>query len=122
MSVDLKTARDETPQIGHTTIRFKHAIAYAATEVVVMPFAGKFIALRLARQFDRYQPALFSQRFERPVDRGNAQARQVTLSRFKNFLWPQRTICFLKSLPDRFTLSRISFHVAPGGQINRRKR
>jgi len=122
MAVEQKAAGHKAPQIGHTTVRFEHAITYAAAEVVMVAFAGKFIALWLARQLDRYQPALFGQSFEGAVDRGDAQARHVALSGFKDFLRPQRTVRFLKSLPDRFTLSRISFHIAPGGQINRRQR
>jgi hypothetical protein len=45
MAVELKSTGHEPPQIGYTAACFEDAITGAATEVVMVPFAGNFIAL-----------------------------------------------------------------------------
>ncbi len=100
MTVELKTAGYQSSQISDTAVGFKHPVTGSATEMMMMPFAGDFVTLGLSRQLDRYEPALFSQAFERPVYGGDAQPRDVALSGIKHFMWPQWAVCFLEDLPN----------------------
>ena len=53
--------------------------AFVALKVMMMLFAGQFVAGRVARYFDRLQPSFLGQRLDVSVDRGNPNAWVVLL-------------------------------------------
>ena len=54
---------------------------FVALEVMVVLFAGQFVARYVARDFDRLQPSFLDQRLDVSVDRGNPNARVALLCR-----------------------------------------
>jgi hypothetical protein len=80
MSIDLEPLRYQAPQVAEAAINFVDAIAGVTAEVVVVTFAGHFVALRFAGKFDGRQPVLFDQSFEGPIHGRNTQGRNVSLS------------------------------------------
>ena len=59
MAFDTKTTRRKLLQIGETAADFKDTIAHPTAEMVVMPFAGNFIAQRFPRQRYGHEPLFF---------------------------------------------------------------
>jgi len=76
--------------------------------MVMMFFAGQFVARRVARYFDRLQPSFLNQRLDVSVYRGNPNAWVVLLCRPQNFFRRQRPIGFCKSLSNGSLLSGVS--------------
>jgi len=76
--------------------------------MVMMLFAGQFVARRVARYFDRLQPSFLNQRLDVSVHRGNPNTRMALLCRSENFFRRQRPIGFCKSLSNGNLLSGIS--------------
>ena len=74
----------------------------------MMLFAGHFVALGVARYFDRLQPSFLNQRLDVSVHRGNPNARMVLLCRSENFFRRQRSRGFCKSLSNGSLLSGVS--------------
>jgi len=81
---------------------------FVALEVMVVLFAGHFVARRIARYFDRLQPSFLDQRLDVSVHSGNPKASVVLLCRSENFFRRQRPIGFCKSLSNGSLLSGIS--------------
>jgi hypothetical protein len=54
---------------------------FVALEVMVVLFAGYFVARRVARDFDGLQPSFLNQRLDVSVHRGNPDTRMVLLCR-----------------------------------------
>ena len=67
-------------EFARAVFNLEDTIADAAVEMVMVPFARKFVAARLARKFDLPQPVIFDERLDRAVDRRNAEPRQPRLS------------------------------------------
>jgi len=76
--------------------------------MVMMFFAGQFVARRVARYFDRLQPSFLNQRLDVSVHRGNPNTRMVLLCRSENFFRRQRPVCSCKSLSNGSLLSGVS--------------
>jgi hypothetical protein len=81
---------------------------FVALEVMVVLFAGEFVARCIAKDFDRLQPSFLDQGLDVSVDRGNPNARVVLLCRPENFFRRQRPIGFCKSLSNGSLLSGVS--------------
>jgi hypothetical protein len=77
-------------------------------EVMMMLFAGHFVARGIARYFDRLQPSFLDQRLDVSVDRGNPNAWVELLCRSENFFRGQRPIGFCKSLSNGGLLPGVS--------------
>jgi hypothetical protein len=81
---------------------------FVALEVMVVLFAGQFVARCVARHFDRLQPSFLDQSLDVSVYRGNPNAWLVVLCRSENFFRRQRPIGFCKSLSNGSLLSGVS--------------
>ncbi|HVT99909.1 MAG TPA: hypothetical protein VHE33_20585, partial [Acidobacteriaceae bacterium] len=81
---------------------------FVALEVMMMLFAGHFVARSIARQFNRLQPSLLNQRLDVSVHRGNSNARVELLRRSESFFRRQRPIGFRKSLSNGSLLSGVT--------------
>jgi len=82
--------------------------ALVALEVMMMLFAGHFVARRVARYFDRLQPSFLHQRLDVSVHRGNSNAWVVLLGQSQRFFRRQRPTGFCKSLSNGSLLSGVS--------------
>lgn len=69
-----------------------------------------FVAWRMTRQRNRHDAPFVNKRLNRAVDRGNSQPAHMNLGTFMDFLRTHRTIHGPDKLPDRFSLSRTTFH------------
>lgn len=65
------------------------AAAVTAMEVVVMAFAGDFVAGGLAGNFDRGEPAIGNKGVDVAIDRGNADALHDALGGGEGLVWRQ---------------------------------
>ena len=84
------------------------AAAVPAMKVVVVAFAGDFIARRLAGDLDGREPAIGDERVDVAIDGGHADILHDALGRGKCFVWREGTCGELKGGPDGIFLAGFS--------------
>jgi hypothetical protein len=90
---------------------FVHALALAASEVVVVLLARGLVSRRLARELHDLQPFLFHESLDRPVDRRDAEPWRTRHRCVEHLTRGQRTTRLHKHRSDRLALPGLSFHV-----------
>jgi hypothetical protein len=74
MRGEQESSRDHLPKIAGTHFQLEHLPAGVAVEVVMMLFAGPFIAGRLSGKVNRDQPAFLDKGLEVAIDGGDADS------------------------------------------------
>ena len=86
MAVHLKAIRRELLQVARAVVYVVHLVAKCAVEMVVVVVVRGLIAGVLARQVHRANQAVFYQRFDIAVHRGDTHARRLGRCGIQNFL------------------------------------
>jgi hypothetical protein len=79
-------------ELAGTALEIVHAATGSAGEMVMMAFAGQFVAAGLAGYFDNRQPLLFQEQFKSPVNGRDADIWNRLLGILQDFLGRKRTI------------------------------
>jgi hypothetical protein len=87
---------------------FEDALAVAAGEMVVVLFAGDFVAGGLAGKFNRGEPAFFEEGFDVAVNGGDADALDVGLGKFEDLKGPERAADAFKDFADGRLLAGVA--------------
>lgn len=110
MPFEQEAARNHSRDAGRASLQLEHSPASTARKMVVMRFPRRFIAARFSGRIHRHKCALVTKRFQRPIHRCDAHARNLALRTRQNLLRREGTGGLLKYLANGATLCRITFH------------
>ena len=111
MSGDTKPFRKFEFRRRKASLQVKNLAARIAMEVVMMFFAGYFVAGFIARHVHRLQPFFYHQILNISIDRGDSEASMMTPGGLESLIRSQRSVRFDECLADRRLLSCIAlFH------------
>ncbi len=86
MAVHLKAIRRELLQVARAVVYVVHLVAKCAVEMVMVVVVRCLVAGVFARQVDRANQAIFKQRLDVAVHRGDTHARRLCRCGIQNFL------------------------------------
>ena len=86
MAVHLKAIRSELLQVARAVVYVVHLVAKCAVEMVMVVVVRCLVAGVFARQVDRANQAVFKQRLDVAVHRGDAHAWCLCRCGIQNFL------------------------------------
>ena len=96
-------------QLADAALDIKHFAATSAVKVVVVADVCQFVARRITRQLNCFEPAFFDQCFNIAIDRGDPQRGGIDMGLFEHFLWRKRSGCASEGYANGATLIRFSF-------------
>jgi hypothetical protein len=104
---ELESARHEPAEIPEAGLRFEHAPALLALEMVMMPFSGQLEARCLAGETDRDHDPLFSEGLDGTVNGGDTEAVLLRLRGTVDLFDRHRTIGAAQHIMNRLQLSGV---------------
>ncbi len=110
MCLRLETFGSQGFDVLDTAGHIKYPLTFPAAKMVMMPFAGGFIAGGFARDLDGADDAFFVEAVERTIDCGDANGRHLFGSALENFLRRKRSGGFCKDLTNYFGLAGLPDH------------
>lgn len=119
VAFELETFRGQLGEITGAGVDVENAIAGAATEMVMVVFAGQLVAARLARQLDLVQPPLVEQSANVAVDGSDSEPGNAVLGGSKDFIRSDRTIDFGEDFANRGTLTGLALEAGHPLHYNR---
>lgn len=113
--LEFETFWREVGEIAGALLDFKHLAAGAAVEVVMVRFAGDFVARGLTGHFDLHDSAIGDEGFQRAIDGGHAHAAHATLGKIEDLASGNRTMRLGNDRLDRVALLGVAFHSGHAG-------
>ncbi len=109
MAFQLKTLRHQISVATQAAVNLVDLSTHAAMEMMVVLFAGNFVAGRFARKLHRHQPFFIHKRTDGAVHRGDTQAFHLALGHPADLFRRERAFGLFKDLADRSTLTGIAY-------------
>ena len=98
----------EPVDVRQASPHFEHAAASVAMKMMMVRLPRTLVNRGASRKFDRSQPALIQERFDIPVNRGDAKAIHFRLRRFQHLERRKRPARAFESLANGGPLPRIA--------------
>lgn len=105
MTSGMKSTGKTGLDLLHATFEFIKLAAIVALEMVMVLLAGNLVAGRITGNLNRCQPAIFDQRFDVAINRGNSQTAMALLRGRQGFFQRERSISLSECPADRVLLS-----------------
>ena len=112
MGPERETLGQHTGEVAGAAVDVECLAAFVASEVVVVSFAGEFIAWGLAGEFDGDNFATLLKGADCAINCCNANTWNKFRSHFQDILWAQWIGVFLEEGSDGVSLGCASFHGA----------
>jgi hypothetical protein len=104
----LKAARKFGFGLHLAAFEFVDRAAAVALEVMVVGFAGDLVSGGVAGDVDGFEPVVFDQAADVPVDGGDAESVDLLLSQREGFVGREGAVCFKKGGADSVFLAGVT--------------